>query len=167
MKRLALAAVGAAVAGLTACSHATPSAAPGSNSAVTSSPAVTNSSAVTSSPTLSYPAVSAACRQQYDAWNHGSGKGLVAALSAIGSADTAGDTHLLTGLLKKAEPALTRAARKPMPACADPKGYWAVLLMHVNAAVASTRSASTLRVAMEGVPTLTQELNAELKSAGR
>jgi hypothetical protein len=71
--------------------------------------------------------------------------------------------HVLTAVLKKTEPAVTRAARYPMPACADPQGYWEVLLMHVNAAAASTGSASTLRAAMMGVPTITREFLAELK----
>jgi hypothetical protein len=70
-------------------------------------------------------------------------------------------------VLKKTRPALTRAARYPMPACADPKGYWAALLMHVNAAAASTASTATLTAAMKGVPTLARELNAELQHAGR
>jgi hypothetical protein len=50
-----------------------------------------------------------------------------------------------------------------MPACADPEGYWPVLLMHVNAAAASTASAATVTAAMKGVPKLTRELNTELK----
>jgi len=112
---------------------------------------------------VSHSAVPVNCKQQYDAWKQGPGKGLVAALSAVGSAGQAGDIHVLTAVLKRTSPALTRAARYPMPACADPKGYWTVLLMHVNAAAASTGSASTLTAAMKGVPTLTRELNAELK----
>jgi hypothetical protein len=53
-----------------------------------------------------------------------------------------------------------------MPACADPKGYWAVLLMHVNAAATGPGSGSSFRTAMNGVPMLTQELVTELKRAG-
>jgi len=64
----------------------------------------------------------------------------MAALNAISSADMAGDVHVLVAALKEAEPALTRASRYPVPACADPKAYWTVLLMHVNAAATSARS---------------------------
>jgi hypothetical protein len=84
-------------------------------------------------------------------------------VSAVGSADTSGDKQLLTAALKRAQPAVARAARYPLPSCADPKGYWEVLLLHVNAAAASTGSASSLKAAMDGVPTITRDLLAELK----
>ena len=71
---------------------------------------------------------------------------------------------MLTTTLKKARPAVVRAARYPVPACADPRGYWNVLLMHVNAAVGSTRSASSARAAMKGVPAIEKQLTAELKA---
>jgi hypothetical protein len=45
-------------------------------------------------------------------------------------------------------------------------GYWTVLMMHVNAAAANTGSAATLMAAINGVPTLVRDLNAELKRAG-
>ncbi len=68
------------------------------------------------------------CSRQYDTWRHGQGKGLIADLDAVGSAVTARDTHALTAALKKARRAVVRAARHPMPACADPRGYWSVLI---------------------------------------
>ena len=147
MKYLALAAAGAAVVGLAACSHsAAPTAASASHRAVT-------------------PPVS--CSQQYATWKHGHGKGLIAALSAVSSAGTAGDNHALAAALKKAEPAVATGARHPLPACADPRGYWDVLLMHVNAAVASKNSASSVRAAMKDVPKLEDRLITELKSTAR
>ena len=94
------------------------------------------------------------CAQQYQTWAHGRGTGLVATLHAVSVASTAGDPKVLTVTLKKAKPAVARAARYPVPACADPRGYWSVLLMHVNAAVASTSSASSARAAMKGVPAI-------------
>jgi hypothetical protein len=151
MKRLALAAAGAAVAGLTACTSSAPSATPASRPAATSSQAASHSAAPVN------------CRQQYNAWKQGQGQGLVAALTAVGSAAQTGDVQLLTAELKRTKPALARAARYPMPVCADPKGYWPALLMHVNAATASVGSSATLTAAMKGVPTLTRGLNAELK----
>ncbi len=157
MKRLALAAVGAAVAGMTACSHVVPSAAP------TSRPAVTTSPAVTSSPAATHSVAPADCKRLYDTWKQGAGKELVAELNAISSAETAGNVHVLVTALKRAEPVLTRASRYPLPACADPKAYWTVLLMHVTAAAASIRSAASVQAVMKSVPQLTRELNAELK----
>jgi hypothetical protein len=143
LKRIILAAAGAAVAGLTACSHAaTPTAAPASHGSVR---------------------VPVSCSQQYSTWKNGQGKGLIAALDAVSSAVTAGDTQVLTATLKKTRSAVARAARHPVPACADPRGYWDVLLMHVTAAAGTQGSASSVRAAMKDVPQIEHQLNAELK----
>jgi len=91
----------------------------------------------------------------------------MAALNAVSSADTARDTHVLTAALRKARPAVARAARHPVPACADPRGYWSVLLMHVSAAAASTGSAASVRAAMTNVPKIERNLIAELKGISR
>ena len=148
MKRIiALAAAGAAVAGLAACSHA---AAPAAATAPASHPAAS-------------PAVPVSCRQQYDTWQHGQGRGVMAALHAVSTAGAAGDPQTLTAALKDARPAVARAARHPIPACADPRGYWPVLLMHVNAAAATKGPASSTRAAMTGVPKIEHELTTELQ----
>ncbi len=104
------------------------------------------------------------CAQRYQTWEHGQGKGLVAALQEVNAASTAGNAKVLTAALKKAEPDVARAARYPVPACADPRGYWSVLLMHVNAAVGSRGSASSARAALKGVPAIDRELTAELQA---
>jgi hypothetical protein len=166
MKRFALAAACAAVAGLTACGHATvPSAAPASHPAgqAASRPTSLPTGPEDSQPATTPSAVPVNCRQRYDSWKQSPGKGLVAAISAVGSAEAAGNTQELTAALKNARPAVARAARYPVPACADPEGYWEVLMMHVNAAAASTGSAPGFRAAMNGVPQITRELLAELK----
>ena len=103
------------------------------------------------------------CSQQYTTWIHRQGKGLVAALGTVSSAATAGDAHVLTVTLKRVRPTVARAARHPVPACAGPRGYWDVLLMHVNAAAAARHSPSTVRAAMEDVPVIQRQLTAELK----
>jgi hypothetical protein len=143
VKRIIPAAAVAAVAGLTACSGAAaPAAAPASHGTVR---------------------VPVSCSQQYNTWQHGQGKGLVAALDAVSSAETARDTRALMATLKRTRPTLSRAARHPVPACADPQGYWDVLLRHVTAAAASTSSASSTQAAMKGVPKIEHQLTAELK----
>lgn len=149
MKRIILAAIGAAAAaGLTACSStAAPTAAAGSSSASHASAQVPVS-----------------CSQQYSTWMHQHGKDLFAALSAVSSAQTGGNARVLTTALKRARPAVARAARHPVPACADPRGYWDVLLMHVNAAAATKASASSVRAAMKDVPTIEHRLTAELRN---
>ena len=147
MKRIALAAAGAAVVGLAACSHAAaPAAAPASHR---------------------NPLVPVTCSRQYATWQHGQGKGLIAALDAVSAAGTVGDAHVLSAALQKARPAVARAARHPVPACADPMGYWDVLLMHLSAATASRSSASSARAAMSGVPRIEHELTAELQHTAR
>ena len=141
MKCIALAVAGAAVAGLTACTN------------TAASPAAQGTAPVPVS-----------CNQKYQAWDHGPGKGLISTFHAVSVAGTAGDVKVLTVALKKAKPAIARAARNPVPACADPRGYWSVLLMHMNAASASAGSASSMRAAMKGVPEIEHELAAEIEA---
>ena len=152
MKRIILAAVGAAAAGLTACSSAGTPAAPAAESAPAAASASHGSVRVPVS-----------CSQQYNTWEQGQGKGLVAALNAVSSAETVGDTQALMATLNKSKPAIATAARHPVPACADPRGYWDVLLMHVTAAAATKSSPSSVQAAMKGVPELEHQLTAELK----
>jgi hypothetical protein len=148
LKRIiALAAAGIAAAGLAACSHAA---------------APTAATAPATHATAS-PAVPVSCRQQYTTWQHGQGRGVMAALDAVGTAGTAGNPQALTAALKDARPAVARAARHPIPACADPRGYWAVLLMHVNAAAATKGPASSAQAALTGVPKIEHELTTELQ----
>ena len=143
MKRIIAVVAVAAAAGLTACTNtAAPAAAP-------------------ASPSVRVPV---SCSQQYDTWNHGQGKGLIAALDAVSSAATVGDTRVLTATLKNTRPAVSWASRHPVPACADPAGYWNALLMHVTAAAANTGSASSVRAAMKGVPQIEHQLTTELKA---
>ena len=141
MKRIVLAVAGAAIVGLAGCSGGgAPAAAPGS------------------------APVPVSCAQQYRTWEHGQGTGLVDALHAVSVASTAAKTRVLTATLKKAKPAVARAARYPVPACADPRGYWNVLLMHVNAAVSSKGSAASARAALKGVPVIEKKLTTELRA---
>jgi len=145
MKRIAVAAVSAVVAGLTACSNATaPAAGHAKHGGVI---------------------VPVSCRQQYRTWQDGQGKGLAAALDTVSSAETAGNTQVLVAALKKIKPAVGAAAHHPIPACADPMGYWSVLLMHVNAGAGSTGSAAGMRLAMKDVPKIEGQLLAEVKRA--
>jgi hypothetical protein len=148
LKRITLAAAAAAVAGLTAC---------GGNAA-TPNVAASHKSVVR---------VPVSCSQRYNTWTQGQGKGLIAALDAVSSAETAGGTQMLTATLEKNRPAVSRAAHHPVPACADPAGLWNVLLMHVTAAAANVSSASSMRAAMKGVPEIEHELTAELKQTAQ
>jgi hypothetical protein len=106
--------------------------------------------------------VPVSCGQQYHAWTNGPGKGLVAALQAVSVAGAAGNPQALKVALKKARPTIATGSRHPVPACADPRGYWSVLLMHVSAAVASKGSTSSAQAAVKDVPKIQAQLTAEL-----
>jgi len=143
MKLLAMAAAGAAVMTLTAC---------GSHSSAPSGAADSGGATAPIS-----------CSEQYHRWTSGEGKGVMSALNGVSSAATARAGQPLTAALRQAKPAVAKAAKHPMPACADPRGYWDVLLMHVNAAAASTGSASSIRAAVQDVPRIHHTLVAEVK----
>jgi hypothetical protein len=155
LRRIILILASAAAAGLTACS---------SNAAAPfalAAPASHKAAGPTSHKgTVRVPA---SCRLQYSAWAHGHGKGLVTTVTAVSSAAAAADPHALEAALKKARPAVALAARHPMPGCADPRGYWNVLLMHVNAAAAKGSSASSRQAAMKDVSHIAHQLTTELK----
>jgi hypothetical protein len=150
MKPLALFAAAGALIALAACSsQAHPTAAPAHR-------VVDN-----------HPAVLVNCPQRYDTWRQGPARKVVGALNAVVSANAAGSMATLKTALNQAAPSVAKAGRYPIPACADPKGYWVSLLMHVNAAVgtkASPSQASSITLAMKGVTKLNRQLQAELKN---
>lgn len=149
MKPLALAAAAGAALVLAACSQSHTTAMPSKHANV------------------SHQAVALVnCPLKYNAWKHGPAKRLLAALDTVESASSSGDTPALTAALKKAGPAVASAARYPIPACADPKGYWTALLMHVNAAASarSTSGSASITPALRAVPAIEHKLRAELKT---
>jgi hypothetical protein len=107
------------------------------------------------------------CSEQYRTWKQGEGKALMDALNAVSSAVKDNNKKHLTRALKQAKPAVAKAAKHPIPACADPRGYWDVLLMHVNAAAAGKASASNVRAALDGVQNIHRQLLAEVAKAAR
>ena len=85
-------------------------------------------------------------------------------MNAIDAAVTAKDSSALTAELKKAGPATVKASQHPIPACADPKGYWLTLMMHINAAASSgSQSGASALSALQTVPTVKSQFTAELK----
>lgn len=117
--------------------------------------------------TASNSAVTINCPAKYDAWAHGPARKLVATLKSVSSASKAPEIPALTVALKKARPAVLAAGRYPIPPCADPKGYWTALLMHVNAAVGNVGTPSTsasVTLALKGVPEIERKLSTELKT---
>lgn len=153
MRTRAVAAVAAAAAlGLAGCTSGGASHAAGPRT----SPATTRSSHA--------PIVPVSCSTQYRSWARGDGKGLMTALDAVAAGAGRTDGRVLHHALAQAGPAVARAAAHPIPACADPRGYWDVLLMHVNAAVSGKNSTAGLRAALRDVPKIHQQLVTEVKN---
>jgi hypothetical protein len=144
MKRIAIVAAGAAAIGLAACSH---SSAP---------------SATPIGPRTGGAIAPVSCRHQYRTWAHGEGKGLMKALQAVTTASSPRHAHAARQAVRDSKRAVARAARHPIPACADPRGYWDVLLMHVDAAVAGKGSTSSVRAAMQDVAKIRRQLQREV-----
>lgn len=156
--RTLFAAAGVAVIGLvTAC---------GTQSApVAAAPPAPARAAATSAPRT--------CAQQYAVWKKGPavapGKKLTAAIAAFQSV---GATDDIPETLKAIEAAGTEAARLaqyPMPACADPHGYWTAMLIRVKAAGDNAGSSSGVagllatEAPLQAVSGLETKLDAELK----
>jgi hypothetical protein len=78
------------------------------------------------------------CKQQYDAWKTGPARtradSIEADLNKVQSAANAEDVPRLNSALKAAGRDAAALDAYPMPACADPKGYWAQILGYVQAA---------------------------------
>ena len=115
------------------------------------------------------------CKQRYDAWKtgpaHAQGKQFDADLSKVSAAGSAEDITALASALKTAGADATALEQYPMPACADPDGYWAQMLTRIKAAGDNAGSASGLggillaEAPLKQVPGLEQKLSAELKRA--
>ena len=118
-------------------------------------------------------AAAPSCNQQYATWKQGparaAGKKLVAALDAVQAASTSEDVPVLLSSLKKAGTAAAVSAGYPMPACADPHGYWGQMLARVQGAGDNAGAASGLgglmlaEAPLKAVPGIQAKLTAELK----
>jgi hypothetical protein len=113
------------------------------------------------------------CRQQYGIWKQGPARALVGNLDAADgrarSAAAAEDIPVLSAALKAAGAAAAALAAYPMPACADPRGYWGAMLARIRAAGDNAGSSSGLsglllaEAPLQAVPGLEAKLTAELK----
>lgn len=113
------------------------------------------------------------CKQQYSEWKQGTaraeGKKLTAALQAVQSASAAEDLPAMTAALKTAGTEAAALGSYPMPACADPHGYWNAVLARIRAAGDNAGTASGLGALLlagaplKEVPGLEAKLTAELK----
>jgi hypothetical protein len=154
---------------LTACGPGGGSAASGGGSAAPARP--TASAGSGAGPVAS--AASPGCLVQYRLWAsgpaHGAGDNLTAALNGLASASAASDIATAGAALKRAGTAARTLGHYPIPACADPKGYWRAVLVRIEAAAASAGTSTgqgTLTIAqgvMKQMPALERKLAAELQ----
>jgi hypothetical protein len=150
MRRLGLVAASAAVLTVAACGH---SGSPGAGSTRGAESAAGGAGST----------APVSCAQQYRTWTKGQGKGVMGALHHVSSAAAAGQGPSLAAALAQAKPAVAKGTAHPIPACADPRGYWSVLLMHVHAAASSTGSPASARAAVHDVPKLMDSLVANVQ----
>lgn len=115
----------------------------------------------------------ASCSQQFETWKHGPAravaKRLVANLRGVESAGNAEDIPRLTSALSTSGKTARELQTYPMPHCADPKGYYHLMLVRVVAGADNARSADGLGglvLAMgplRSVAKIEQELSVELQ----
>lgn len=116
------------------------------------------------------------CEQQYTAWKTGPanapGKQLKADLGNVSSAGNDEDIPALTSALKTAGAAAVTLEQYPIPACADPGGYWGQILARIKASADNAGSSSGLsalllaEAPLNAVPGMEQKLSAEETKAG-
>jgi hypothetical protein len=118
-------------------------------------------------------APSPSCVQQYRVWSsgpaHAAGENLTAALNILQAASSASDIGATSAALKRAGVAARTLAQSPIPACADPRGYWRAVLVGIqdaadNAGTSQGQGALTAAgVALKRMPVLERKLAAELR----
>lgn len=121
---------------------------------------------------LAAAAAPVSCHQQYQAWKTGPAKAAEKRLAkALDSLQSAGDDLVLTtDGLKRAGRIAHQLQAYPMPACADPAGYWKKTLADIrasgdNASTSSGLGAVLLAMApLKKAPALEKKLGAELKT---
>lgn len=116
---------------------------------------------------------SPSCMQQYRVWSsgpaHAAGENLTAALNILQAASSASDIGATSAALKRAGVAARTLAQSPIPACADPRGYWRAVLVGIqdaadNAGTSQGQEALTAAgVALKRMPVLERKLAAELR----
>jgi len=158
---------------LTACGPGGGSAASGGGSAAPAGPSGRPTASAGSGAGPVASAASPGCLVQYRLWAsgpaHGAGDNLTAALNGLASASAASDIATVGAALKRAGTAARTLGHYPIPACADPKGYWRAVLVRIEAAAASAGTSTgqgTLTIAqgvMKQMPALERKLAAELQ----
>lgn len=125
-------------------------------------------------PGCSASATSQTCAQQYAAWKNGPAHAVAKKLTDdVKKLTSAGqDIVVMTAALKAMGADAKQLQAWPMPACADPAGYWKQYLQAITAAGDNAGSASGLggillaEVPLKQTTALQSKLDAELAKAG-
>ena len=116
------------------------------------------------------------CKQLYQAWEDGPAHAEISqflpALAALQEADSGKNLPAITAAAQKAAQSAGQLARYPVPACANPVGYFAEILEHGclygTAKSGTTESQAAVIQALapvKEVPTLEAAFSAEVKTA--
>lgn len=115
------------------------------------------------------------CKQLYQAWEDGPAHAEISqflpALAALQEADSGKNLPAITAAAQKAAQPAGQLARYPVPACADPVGYFAEILDTVRIAAAKAGTAESQSAVIQAlapvkeVPTLEAAFSAEVKTA--
>jgi hypothetical protein len=123
-------------------------------------------------PVIGRTALPPTCRQQYETWKHGpalaAADQLKAALGRLEAAARAQDIPHMVAAFRDLRPAATAMASHPPPRCADPAGYYQLMIARIRAAADNAGAGTglgSLLLALEpvrGLPAIEAKLNAEL-----
>jgi hypothetical protein len=146
---------------------------PGGGSAASAGPGRPSTASAGSGAGPVASAASPGCLVQYRLWAsgpaHAAGDSLTAALNNLAAASAASDIATTSASLKHAGTAAKALEHYPIPACADPKGYWHAVLLRIEAAADSAGTSTgqgTLTIAqgvMKQMPELERKLATELQ----
>lgn len=97
----------------------------------------------------------AACAQQYHAWQTGAGHSAIinfeAAQQALASDSSSGKPALIAATINILGQRAAALASFPVPACADPHGYFAALLSRIGTVTGEVGPGTTLTILQQAI----------------
>lgn len=117
-----------------------------------------------------HSAAAPTCHQQYESWKAGPVSGIKATMNAdlasLQSASDSADIPAMTSALRQLGQAAGQLRQYPMPACADPAGYWPRVVADMKAAGDNAGAGSGLGALLTAVAPIraAQPLEAKLRA---
>jgi hypothetical protein len=101
-----------------------------------------------------------ACKEQYLAWRSGPARNplnqFTAAQNNLAAVGSTKNLQEITAAVENEGQAASKLAAYPVPACADPHGYFAALLAQVRAAASNAATANGLSALVQAIEPLNQ-----------